>query len=186
MQQRPLTGEPLALDLVNTQWVDRGAPRDFFDEPGGLGSWLREHGLVGSEDGEAAAPVGTALRAARAALRRVLEQTGEQQVREQAEAELNAVLARGTVRRRVRNGVVGDEFDVQDGWLPAWRAASSYLELLEERPDRIRRCAHPACVLYFYDTSRNGTRRWCSMEGCGSRAKSSRHYARTRRSGGAA
>ena len=36
------------------------------------------------------------------------------------------------------------------------------------------------CVLYFYDTSRNGTRRWCSMQGCGGRAKASRHYARTR------
>ncbi|MEK8104393.1 CGNR zinc finger domain-containing protein [Micromonospora sp. M12] len=38
----------------------------------------------------------------------------------------------------------------------------------------------PACVLHFYDTSRNGTRRWCSMDGCGGRAKAARHYQRHR------
>ncbi|WP_244166242.1 CGNR zinc finger domain-containing protein [Micromonospora saelicesensis] len=32
----------------------------------------------------------------------------------------------------------------------------------------------------FYDTSRNGTRRWCSMDGCGARAKAARHCQRQR------
>jgi predicted RNA-binding Zn ribbon-like protein len=176
--QRPLTDEPLALDLVDTQWIDRGAALDLFDEPGGLASWLHEHGL-GGEGGPAPSPVETALREARAALRAVLEQT-QPPGRAQAEALLDAVLARGVLRRRLRHGAVTEELDVQQAWLPAWRAASSYLDLLQDRPERIRRCAHPACVLYFYDTSRNGTRRWCSMQGCGSRAKASRHYARTR------
>ena len=35
----------------------------------------------------------------------------------------------------------------------------------------IRRCANPACSHYFYDASKNGTRRWCSMTGCGNREK---------------
>jgi predicted RNA-binding Zn ribbon-like protein len=35
----------------------------------------------------------------------------------------------------------------------------------------IRKCENPECILYFYDTSRNHTRRWCSMEMCGNRAK---------------
>lgn len=47
-------------------------------------------------------------------------------------------------------------------------------------PDRVRACAHDACVLRFFDTSRNGTRHWCSMAACGNRAKASRHYARTK------
>jgi predicted RNA-binding Zn ribbon-like protein len=34
---------------------------------------------------------------------------------------------------------------------------------------RIRKC--PACVLHFYDTSKKGTRTWCSMRMCGNRAK---------------
>ena len=36
------------------------------------------------------------------------------------------------------------------------------------------------CGWLFYDTSRNGARRWCSMEGCGSGVKMRRHYARQR------
>ena len=174
MLRRPLTGEPLALDLVNTQWVDRGHDHDLFDEPDGVPAWLREHGLRTEQD-DVLRQVEPGLRAARAALRGVLERGDEA-----AEAELNLVLGRGALRRRVRDGAVVDEVDVPAAWLPAWRAASSYVELLQDRPDRIRRCAHPACVLYFYDTSRNGTRRWCAMDGCGSRAKASRHYARAR------
>lgn len=172
---RPLTGEPLALDLVNTQWVDRGGSHDLFDEPGGTRVWLAGHRLQPPAGATGSRQVEAALRTARAALRAVLEQAGAG-----IEDELNAVLARGAVRRYVRDRSVDEQVEVEEHWLPAWRAAASYLELLDDHPERIRRCAHPSCVLYFYDTSRNGTRRWCSMEGCGSRAKASRHYARSR------
>jgi predicted RNA-binding Zn ribbon-like protein len=36
---------------------------------------------------------------------------------------------------------------------------------------RLRTCAHPDCVLRFYDDSKSGTRRWCTMSSCGNRAK---------------
>jgi predicted RNA-binding Zn ribbon-like protein len=52
---------------------------------------------------------------------------------------------------------------------------------LDQAPDRIRRRQHPACVLWFCDTARNGTRRWCSMATCGNRAKAYRHYGRARK-----
>lgn len=39
------------------------------------------------------------------------------------------------------------------------------------RTDRVRQCAHPDCVMVFLDTSKNGSRRWCSMETCGNREK---------------
>jgi predicted RNA-binding Zn ribbon-like protein len=32
--------------------------------------------------------------------------------------------------------------------------------------------------LYFYDTTKNHTRRWCSMTGCGNRAKAAAFYER--------
>jgi predicted RNA-binding Zn ribbon-like protein len=60
-------------------------------------------------------------------------------------------------------------------------AAANLLGLLEESPERIRRCQNPACVLWFFDTTRNGTRRWCSMAACGNRAKARRHYDRARK-----
>jgi len=34
---------------------------------------------------------------------------------------------------------------------------------------RVRKCEH--CALHFHDTSKIGTRRWCSMRLCGNRAK---------------
>lgn len=36
---------------------------------------------------------------------------------------------------------------------------------------RVRDCAGPRCGALFLDTSRPGTRRWCSMATCGNRAK---------------
>ena len=42
----------------------------------------------------------------------------------------------------------------------------------------IRKCENPACILYFYDTTKNHARRWCSMGGCGNRHKQAAHYRR--------
>jgi predicted RNA-binding Zn ribbon-like protein len=43
---------------------------------------------------------------------------------------------------------------------------------------QIRECANDECLWLFVDDSRNGTRRWCSMQSCGNRAKARRHYLR--------
>jgi predicted RNA-binding Zn ribbon-like protein len=44
---------------------------------------------------------------------------------------------------------------------------------------RIGQCADDrGCGWLFYDTSKNHSRRWCSMESCGNRAKAQRHYHR--------
>ena len=56
-------------------------------------------------------------------------------------------------------------------WLLA-AIARSAAELLVEGPAApIRRCANPACRLFFYDDSRTHRRRWCSMSTCGNRHK---------------
>ena len=36
---------------------------------------------------------------------------------------------------------------------------------------RVRQCANQACRVMFFDSSRPGTRRWCSMATCGNQAK---------------
>ncbi|MFZ0886969.1 MAG: ABATE domain-containing protein [Candidatus Binataceae bacterium] len=43
---------------------------------------------------------------------------------------------------------------------------------------RVRQCANERCLWLFLDDSKNGTRRWCSMQACGNRAKAHRHYLR--------
>jgi predicted RNA-binding Zn ribbon-like protein len=59
---------------------------------------------------------------------------------------------------------------------PAILAAVSLdvLELVAHGdPARLRRCADPACGMWFEDGSRAGTRQWCAVEGrgCGNKAK---------------
>lgn len=43
---------------------------------------------------------------------------------------------------------------------------------------RVRLCANHQCLWLFYDESLRGARRWCSMQACGNRAKTQRHYLR--------
>jgi predicted RNA-binding Zn ribbon-like protein len=61
-----------------------------------------------------------------------------------------------------------------------WPIAQSAVELLTSpQVHRVRQCPGcDDCGWLFLDISKNGTRRWCSMEGCGSRAKMRRLYAR--------
>ena len=42
----------------------------------------------------------------------------------------------------------------------------------------LRKCESPNCILYFYDTTKNHKRRWCSMAVCGNRAKAAAFYQR--------
>lgn len=54
------------------------------------------------------------------------------------------------------------------------------LDLARDGIARVRECAAPDCTYIYADTSRNGSRRWCSMERCGSRAKAHAYYTRRR------
>ncbi|MQY32484.1 hypothetical protein SRB17_04330 [Streptomyces sp. RB17] len=171
---RPLTGEPLALDLLNTRWNREGVTQDLLDGTEGLAVWLLSNGLAG--DHAADAEVLEHLREARAALRSAVDGGPAQ-----AAPLVDAVLAHGRIRARLTPDGPAEEPEFADAsWGPAWLAARNYLELLTRGPERIRTCAGGSCILHFFDTSRNGTRRWCSMAACGNRAKASRHYARSR------
>ena len=63
-----------------------------------------------------------------------------------------------------------------------WPVIRSAMDLLtSERASKVKECPGlNDCGWLFLDTSKNGTRHWCSMEGCGSRAKMRRQYARKR------
>ncbi|QTX06164.1 CGNR zinc finger domain-containing protein [Agromyces archimandritae] len=47
--------------------------------------------------------------------------------------------------------------------------------------ERIRVCGAEDCGIVYLDTSRAGTRRWCSMQRCGNRAKVRAHRERAKR-----
>jgi predicted RNA-binding Zn ribbon-like protein len=168
LDPRPHLGEPLALDLLNTRWIEDGS-QDLLTDVAGLDIWLTSAGLAD----RAKADVRTleAVLAARTAIYGVVKHTSN--------SGLNEVLEHGRIRRTLTDTGPADIVDVPEtAWLPAWLAADNLLRLLAEAPDRVRQCAHPDCVLFFYDTSKNGTRRWHSMATCGNRTKAARHYAK--------
>jgi predicted RNA-binding Zn ribbon-like protein len=169
---RPLIGEPLSLDLLNTRW--RGTPtNDLLTDPAGYGIWLASAGLADRCPADAAGL--TCVLTARAAIAEVVLAAEEQRPAELGA--LNEVLRHGRLRHSLTEAGPQESAEVDaPEWLAAWLAADDYLSLVREGAHRIKRCAHPTCILHFFDTSQNGRRRWCSMAVCGNRAKAARHY----------
>jgi hypothetical protein len=58
-------------------------------------------------------------------------------------------------------------------------AAAAAKVAIEGRLERVKICPADDCLWAFYDTSRNRSRQWCSMEVCGNRAKARSHRERT-------
>ncbi|MBL5975259.1 MAG: zf-CGNR multi-domain protein [Candidatus Leucobacter sulfamidivorax] len=56
--------------------------------------------------------------------------------------------------------------------------ARDAVDVFSRDSDRIRRCASQDCDLVFFDGSRPNSRRWCSMQHCGNRAKVRAHRQR--------
>jgi predicted RNA-binding Zn ribbon-like protein len=68
--------------------------------------------------------------------------------------------------------------------LRRWRSPNSLLQpigealavlLTKEDFSHVKACEGPTCTLLFADHTRGHTRRWCSMEICGNRAKQAAH-----------
>jgi predicted RNA-binding Zn ribbon-like protein len=170
---RPVSGEPLALDLVNTVWPDGEGWRDVLANRSGHEQWLRENDLPGPSTAAAR----QALLQAREAIRAALERPGPA-----ALAALDGILERGCLRIRASRPGAREELAIEREWRVPWLAVRSLLRLLDEHPARVRKCANPDCPFWFLDTTRSGTRRWCSMTVCGNRLKARRHYRRQHRS----
>jgi len=66
--------------------------------------------------------------------------------------------------------------------LPALFLEEAAAFLASFKSPNLKKCENTTCILYFYDTSRNQKRRWCSMEKCGNRVKVNQHYHRKKSS----
>ena len=163
---RPLTDQPLGIDLLNTRWITAGVFYDLLDHDDLTEAWLADREL----DPAPRQP----LREARDAIAAVIADPADH-------AALNALLDRGRVRLAVDEGGRVEHDDVADPrWRAAWACLRDFVNLREATPDRIRKCANPECVLHFQDVSRTGRRLWCSMTACGNRLKARRHHSRVR------
>jgi predicted RNA-binding Zn ribbon-like protein len=63
-----------------------------------------------------------------------------------------------------------------DLWAPIIDATADLLA--ETESSRIRKCE--SCVVHFFDTSKKGSRRWCSMNICGNKLKVAAYQRRKR------
>jgi predicted RNA-binding Zn ribbon-like protein len=185
----------LALDFLNTQPVLEGQPKELL---GGFPQLLRWYVAAGLLPAKSAMQLkrrwGRRLQAEaarqelvvfRERLREVvLRLEARQSVPAEMIAELNRLLAVRAMPLQIISTQAGFieefHFDPQvpaDLISPLVYAAADLLTKFDAR--RIRKCQN--CVLHFYDTTKNATRRWCSMKLCGNRSKVASYTARHHR-----
>jgi predicted RNA-binding Zn ribbon-like protein len=183
-------GNDLGLDLVNTEAVDEnGAPLDLLTDPDAVLEWAAEAGMADAALVEACrrlprrqtAALLTWTRRLRSSARAVVNRAGETSAA--GLGELAALLGQVPVRLTVPpRGLDGGLPVVASAPIDRVRLglARAVIGTLALDRSRIRRCEGERCVLLYYDTSRNRSRRWCDMAACGNRAKAAAHYARSR------
>src|SRR4051794_19414367 len=191
-------GERLWLDFVNSETSGGTRHRDALADFESLVRWLEAASVLDAERTshirrraeQQPAGAGAALidaRRVRGALR-VLAERGvvSERVRMDSLSEINRVLGRSAGTRRldlradgtfIRSFVpVGDAF--AGLVIPVVESAAD--ALIAGELARVRRCADGRCMRVFYDTTKNGRRRWCDMSTCGNRAKAARHREKVR------
>ena len=190
-------GNQLALDLLNTRpapdedpvelLLDFSALLDWFQaarilQPHEVEKWKKQWGVS-----KRAGSVLCDIRQFREALRgAVLRWESGSPVSRSFVRQLNSLMARHPMRERLVPGAakllsIVEWFAVrepEDLLAPLAHAAAQLFA--EADRTRVRKCAH--CVAHFCDTSKKGTRRWCSMQLCGNRLKVAAYAARQRRS----
>ena len=193
---RLLAGHP-ALDFVNTIDPREGGHQvEHLHRYRDLVAWARRAGVLGAAEirrtaREAADDPAAAARAfdRAVALRETIYAIfGAVAARRPTSAddvrELQAVYREAIAHSRLIQ--TGRRFQWRlDGGLDAvrYQLARDAVALLEsEALERVRRCPGSGdCGWLFLDSSKNASRRWCSMEGCGNRAKLRRFLRRRRR-----
>lgn len=189
----------LCLEFANTvEWRGRDRPEDRLNDFTNLVAWARKVGLLTEAearelDGEAARRPEEAYRAhggaveLREAIYRIFSAVASQDAPPAEDLEcLNAVLSQALAHLQVARAAGGFAWEWSGGNALdrlLWPIARSAAELLtSEELERVGVCADDRCGWLFFDTSKNHSRRWCSMDSCGNRAKVRRYYKRRRAS----
>ena len=187
-------GNHLCLDFINTRPEIDGKPNELLPDWSSLVRWFRAAKLIDARDGmnferawaesKETQKALEAMWAFRENLRKdLLSWEANERVRSETIRELNGLM----LRHPMLNKITSERAKfVTVQWFPFRKPsdlfgplAHSAAELFSELDARrVRKCEH--CVLHFYDTSKIGTRRWCSMRMCGNRAKVKRYAAKHR------
>ena len=190
-------GNHACLDFVNTTPVIEGQRIDLLSSFPDLLAWLREADLWSQEErgkvqqrlaGEAEAQqILEQAQAFRATLREMVERIADGKAVSHTPVDaINELLQyrRGHPTLIRHKDTFTREFQMGSD------DAHQLLGLLAEAAtdllctcdlSLIKKCQNPECVLFFYDTTKNHARHWCSMSLCGNRSKVAAHYHRHRR-----
>jgi predicted RNA-binding Zn ribbon-like protein len=189
-------GNQLALDFLNTKPVLEGGPKELLSDMKALERWLIAAGvLTASKDAGRArrwrdSPKAEAflkkLHAFREELRaELVHHSRGLPVSEAFLGKLNRLLqehpSRMAVQRHAKElslDLVFEPREPEDIWAPIIASVGDLLAAVPR--DRVRKCEHESCVLHFYDTSKKGSRRWCSMNLCGNKVKVAAYKERNR------
>ncbi|WP_326920974.1 CGNR zinc finger domain-containing protein [Actinophytocola sp.] len=161
----------LVREFVNTLDVEGGT--EALAGPDDLGDWLRDNDLLGAGEAVTGADLGRAI-ALREAVRELLAANHDG-----APAADGALATLNTAARRAR---LRPEFTAAGTvrLAPAAsgvdRAVGGLLVVIAEamrdgRWRRLKVCHNDACRWAFFDASRSGAGKWCSMAVCGNRSK---------------
>ena len=188
-------GNHPCLDFINTQMIVKGNPTDLLGGCEDLVAWLVQAHMVdkvqaavvmtqwGHEDQEQLFEQGVMFR--RTLRDMVARIVARKSIAGSAIASINHILSRcpGYPQLVYKKGGYTRQFQSQavqkDGLLAPLAEAASDL-LCSGKWSLVKKCGNPACILYFYDTTKNHTRNWCIMQLCGNRKKVAAHYQRKR------
>lgn len=178
-----LGGRP-ALDFVNTRRERWWRDVETLVTPEDLADWTVRSGVLSNPPKVSPALLGKAHTLREAINAAVIALDGPGQSPANALATIDSWLPAALVCDRLGPG---------DGGLPALTPGSpantaryglgliarDAAEMLgTDQRERVRVCASETCSARFFDRSRSGRRRWCSMQGCGNVEKARRHRAR--------
>ncbi len=184
-----------SLDFINTQMVVRGKSVDLLRGFEDLIAWLVQAKLVDATQGKEAMRYWDRTEQERffgemMTFRQTLRHMAEHivagdHIPASTVTAINRVLSQcpGYPQLAHVGGHFERRFHFQDEQTPRLFAplAEAASDLLCSRDlSLVKKCRNVSCVLYFYDTTKNHARNWCSMQLCGNRMKVSAHYHKRR------
>jgi predicted RNA-binding Zn ribbon-like protein len=189
-------GNQLALDFLNTKPVLQEGPQELLSDMKALERWLGAAGVLNAStdasrarrwrDSPRADAFLKKLRSFREELRaELIRHERGLPISEAFLEKLNRLLqehpSRMAVQRQARAlslNLVFDPREPEDIWAPIVAAVGDLLAAVPR--GRVRKCESESCVLHFHDTSKKGSRRWCSMNLCGNKLKVAAYKERNR------
>lgn len=174
----------MALDFVNTRPLGVDGPVERLTDFAALLRWCVQMGLVTPAAAKRMLRDDRGALAEAIALREALRTALERDIRPAWAAAVKRINAS---RRPVAEAVVmgsdgGFVFQRNEVASPVGvvdaLAAEMARFVCSGDLEQARKCHAGDCVLWFVDRTRNHSRAWCSMKGCGARAKARAYYAR--------